>query len=45
MKAYSTKTNAKTSLLMFLSMIFGFIFAWGSGFFLIHRFFTMRRDG
>ena len=36
--------SIKTTLLMFLSMIFGFLFAWLSGVLLVYRFFTMRRD-
>lgn len=36
--------SLKTTLLMFLSMIFGFLFAWLSGVLLVYRFFTMRRD-
>jgi hypothetical protein len=35
--------SIKTSLLMVLSMLFGFIFAWGSAILLVYRFFTVRR--
>lgn len=38
------KPQVKTTLLMFLSMIFGFLFAWLSGVLMIYRLFTMRRD-
>ena len=44
MKAENKILPVKTTLLMFLSMIFGFLFAWLSGFLLIDRFFNMRRD-
>jgi len=37
------KETTKTTILVFLSMIFGFVFAWVSGVLLIYRFFTMRR--
>jgi hypothetical protein len=35
--------TGKTTFLMFLSMLFGFIFAWGSAILLVYHFFTMRR--
>ncbi|MBE0686336.1 MAG: hypothetical protein IH585_10075 [Anaerolineaceae bacterium] len=44
MNAESRQLPVKTTLLMFVSMIFGFLFAWGSGVLLVYRFFTMRRD-
>jgi hypothetical protein len=45
MNAITKPLPVKTTLLMFLSMIFGFLFAWLSGVLLIYRFFTMRREG
>lgn len=44
MNAETRQLPVKTTLLMFLSMIFGFLFAWLSGVLLIYHFFTMRRD-
>lgn len=44
MNAEMKPLPVKTTLLMFLSMIFGFLFAWLSGVLLVYRFFTMRRD-
>lgn len=44
MNAETRQLPVKTTLLMFLSMIFGFLFAWLSGVLLIYRFFTIRRD-
>ena len=38
------KISFKTMLLIFLSMIFGFIFAWASGFMMVYRFLNMRRS-
>lgn len=35
--------SIKTSLLMFLSMLFGMLFAWGSAFLFVYRFLTIRR--
>ncbi len=40
----SKHTTKKVTLLMFLSMVFGFVFAWLSGIFMAYRLFTMRRD-
>jgi len=44
MNAEMKTLRVKNTLLMFLSMIFGFLFAWLSGVLLVYRFFTMRRD-
>ena len=35
--------SIKTTLLMVLSMLFGFIFAWGCAVLLVYRFLTVRR--
>lgn len=35
--------STKTTFLMALSMLFGFIFAWGSAILLVYRFLTVRR--
>ena len=44
MNAETKQLPVKTTLLMFLSMIFGFLFAWCSGVLLVYLFFTMHRD-